>query len=393
MRFIGVLVVVAVVSTAVSWLLATGLDAADKIASVVGALAAVGSLGFAVWAWGNPERGPRRSPKRVALLSGALLVVGGVPPLIVAVTAEEAPPPATKGVEWVQQAVLTGSDSRIMSLSISPNGKLIAAGDYRGEVHVWDARSGDLVKEFQVDKDVVEAVAFSPDGSRLAVGGWDTKMRTVDTDTWTVKNTFTGADDWVEALSYSADGEYIAIWSSDEVLHIRDAGSRKTVATLKDVCGAVFLDNTMLAVSTGKEIRRYDAKAKSYGDTIVTTEHSSCDLDASRGGTYLVVSGGVIGADKRKVPTRLRDLKDGKDITLQDAPAGGDATAFTHDGKHLVMSTGKGGASVWSVPDGKHVAELPRAPESVFTIATGPDGLLATGGADNVVRLFRKQQG
>lgn len=42
-------------------------------------------------------------------------------------------------------------------------------------------------------------------------------------------------------------------------------------------------------------------------------------------------------------------------------------------------------------PDGKRVAVLPKAPESVPAIAAGPDGLLATGGADNVVRLFRRQ--
>ena len=41
--------------------------------------------------------------------------------------------------------------------------------------------------------------------------------------------------------------------------------------------------------------------------------------------------------------------------------------------------------------DGERVAVLPKAPESVLAIAAGPDDLLATGGADNVVRLFRKQ--
>jgi hypothetical protein len=43
MRFLAVLVTVAVASTAVSWLLSGGLDDADKVASVVGALAGVGS--------------------------------------------------------------------------------------------------------------------------------------------------------------------------------------------------------------------------------------------------------------------------------------------------------------------------------------------------------------
>lgn len=391
MRFLAVLVTVAVASTAVSWLLAGGLDDADKVASVVGALAGVGSLGFAVWSWRRPTPGEARPRKRIVLMTVALLLFGGVPPLIIAATAEDPPAAAAEGVEWVQQAVLTGADSKIQSLSFSPNGKLVAAGDYRGEVHVWDVRSGDLIKEFTVDEEVVEAVTFSPDGSRLAVGGWDTKTRMFDTDTWAVKNTLTGADDWVEALSYSADGEYIAVWSTDEVLHVRDTGSRKTVATLKDVCGAVFLDDITIAVSSGNEIRRYDVKSKSYSDTILSTEHAACELGASPGGAYLAVDGGVIGQDKRKVPTRVRDLKDGKDITLQDAPEGGAAITFTQDGKHLALSTGNGGAAVWSVPDGERVAVLPKAPESVLAIAAGPDDLLATGGADNVVRLFRRQ--
>ncbi|MFD9700424.1 WD40 repeat domain-containing protein [Lentzea sp. NPDC059081] len=388
MRFLGVLVVVAAVSTAVSWLLASGLDTADKIASVVGALAAVASLGFAVWAWGKTEQGPRPSRRRVVATSAAVLVVAGVPPLIAVVTAD---PPPVRGAEWAQQALLTGSDGGIESLSFSPNGKLVAAGSFSGDVHVWDVRSGDLVKKFTVDDEVVEAVAFSPDGARLAAGGWDGRVRLFDTDTWALKTTFTRMTDWVDALAYSPDGDLILIRTA-EASQVRKASGRDTVAKLGEVDGAVFVDDTSLAVSGDHEIRLYDTASEDYGRTVLTVENSPSTLVVSRDGTYLAVEGGHIGAKKKDIPARVWDLKQDKDIALQDAPPKGDAMAFTRDNKHLFMNTGKGGVGVWSLPDGRRVTALPEASSTVNAIATGPDDLVAVGGQDNVVRLFRKLQ-
>ena len=55
-----------------------------------------------------------------------------------------------------------------VSVAYSPNGDLIASGQYHGKVHLWNASNGELVTEIQAHSEPVRCVAFSPDGKRLA---------------------------------------------------------------------------------------------------------------------------------------------------------------------------------------------------------------------------------
>ena len=57
------------------------------------------------------------------------------------------------------------------SVAFSPDGNILAAGDFNGRVYLWNAASGRLVATLaDPDSDGVDSVAFSPDGQALAVG-------------------------------------------------------------------------------------------------------------------------------------------------------------------------------------------------------------------------------
>jgi WD40 repeat protein len=43
---------------------------------------------------------------------------------------------------------LSGLTDQVYSLALSPDGKLLAAGDYNGEVRIWNLADGKLVKGF-----------------------------------------------------------------------------------------------------------------------------------------------------------------------------------------------------------------------------------------------------
>jgi WD40 repeat protein len=64
---------------------------------------------------------------------------------------------------------LSASDS-LVSLAISPNGRMVAAGDTRGTIHLWDSRTGMLRtdREFQGRGLPAYSVAFDPSGKLLA---------------------------------------------------------------------------------------------------------------------------------------------------------------------------------------------------------------------------------
>jgi hypothetical protein len=67
--------------------------------------------------------------------------------------------------------------------AVSPDGFTLAVGNQRGEVELWDLRSGALTRTLQADGGPTMAVAFSPDGALLATAGFSERVMIWDTAT------------------------------------------------------------------------------------------------------------------------------------------------------------------------------------------------------------------
>ena len=55
----------------------------------------------------------------------------------------------------------------ISSVAFSPDGKTLASGDERGTIRIWDAATGENLKELTWKEDYVRTLAFLPDGQTL----------------------------------------------------------------------------------------------------------------------------------------------------------------------------------------------------------------------------------
>jgi len=64
------------------------------------------------------------------------------------------------GADWVR------------ALAVSPDGILLATGDERGMLRIWEVDSGVMVSEFATGR-IIQSLAFSMDGKQLALGLWD----------------------------------------------------------------------------------------------------------------------------------------------------------------------------------------------------------------------------
>ncbi len=84
----------------------------------------------------------------------------------------------------------------VWGLAVSPDGRLIATGtggktegnpimhrivpDSTNVIRLWDAASGELVREMKGHTAVVHTMAFTPDGRTLVTGSWDGSLRLWD---------------------------------------------------------------------------------------------------------------------------------------------------------------------------------------------------------------------
>ena len=72
------------------------------------------------------------------------------------------------------------ADGWLLDVTFSPDGRLLAAGDWDGRVTLWDVSSGSRRKTFTETRGGVHCVEFSPDGKKLAVGSEDQTLRILD---------------------------------------------------------------------------------------------------------------------------------------------------------------------------------------------------------------------
>jgi hypothetical protein len=73
----------------------------------------------------------------------------------------------------------------VSALAFSPDGRVIASGDYGHTVRFWDAATGQSVRAPIEQRGVVFSVAFSPDGKTLAVGdSFGVTWIDVDLESW-----------------------------------------------------------------------------------------------------------------------------------------------------------------------------------------------------------------
>jgi len=107
------------------------------------------------------------------------------------------------------------SDEQIVrSVSVSPNGKLIAAATDSGTVDVW--KDSELVTTLEASDTYILKCLFSPDGNRLATTSADSTAKLWSTTNWTLDKVLEGHKEWVWDCCYSADSNYLLTGGSDK---------------------------------------------------------------------------------------------------------------------------------------------------------------------------------
>lgn len=168
---------------------------------------------------------------------------------------------------------LRGHSYLVNSAVFSPNGKIIASASSDKTIRVWDVTAGCLLKVLKGHTDEVQSVVFSPDGTKIISGSVDHTIRIWDVltgkellkiDCLTMRNPY---------INCSPDGKWIISASDGIQIWDIESGHKVWKINIKDGCKYASMS------SDGKQIA-----AVSSSSTIEIIELPSLQdlIDANR---------------------------------------------------------------------------------------------------------------
>ena len=261
----------------------------------------------------------------------------------------------------VQLAVLRGHRSRIGSVAISADGRLVASGgsydvasgtsDY--SLRLWDAETGEEIAMLEGHEGSVQAVAFSGDGRRIVSGSthgelllWDVERRELLARCAGHSGGLPGSPRAlfdVTDVALDADGSRAYSVSEDGSLRVWDGRSGQALAVLHGHTGWVH----SVAVSDD-------------GETVATASNDST----------------VRVWEVSRVQHDPAPLGSGLYVTSLAATPGGD---------RILAGTADGAIRVWDGGTGELMASLRGHDLGVGDIALSDDGRsLVSGGTDSI---------
>jgi WD40 repeat protein len=328
----------------------------------------------------------------------------------------------------------------VQSVSVDRDGALIVAGSNDNTVRLWDARSGELVREIPLNGPrSVGTVAFDPSGTRIAVGGSDGTLHVIDAQNGDRIGTVMPHLGAVSSVAFGHDGQWIATGDSTGTVRVWDVTKGTTFETIPSaasgpVAKSVAFSPTadVVAAAYGNGVRLFDARdgrvlAKwesragptqerpGYPVTTVAFNHSGDRLVVGgTGGTIDLLDGRTLQplASQRAHPaivnslafntdgTRIVSGGDDGAVKVWDAKSlaplgdtfrghGGSVTsvAFTHDGTRIVSGSVDGTVRVWNAVFGLSIPADQGG--SVLSVDFSPDkSKVASGGVDGTVKLW-----
>ena len=104
-----------------------------------------------------------------------------------------------------------GIGSQVNSVAFGPDSRMLAAGTQGNAVGIWDAVTGEHLRTISGHTSLVKSVVFGRDGNVLASGGWDGTVRLWNLNTGTLEHVLEVPGATVESIAIRPDGGVVAV--------------------------------------------------------------------------------------------------------------------------------------------------------------------------------------
>lgn len=128
--------------------------------------------------------------------------------------------------------MLFQSKTPITSLAYNQDGTLLATGDIKGIVKVWNIERGELITTLVGHGALINNIRFSWDNKKLATGSWDKTVRLWNATKWeNLPIVLKDHPDWVWSVAFSADNDKLLAGCRDSFVRVWPTNT-KTLADM-----------------------------------------------------------------------------------------------------------------------------------------------------------------
>ena len=290
-----------------------------------------------------------------------------------------------------QIASLPAGPGAVGSMAFSPDGKMLATGEYK-TARLWNVATGRQIASLPAGSDAVNSVAFSPDGKTLATGDDDGTVRLWNVATRRQFASFRASSHYLGSVAFSPDGKVLATGDFGGTARLWNVATRRQFASFR--ASSHYLDSVAFSPD-GKTLATGDNGGTARLWKLATGRQIASLRVSSKGVNSVAFSPGgnilAIGNEDSTVwlfnPATRKVV--GGYLTSGTNSDGINSVAFSPDGKTLATGDRAGAARLWNLTIACQIAGLPVGSAGVDSVAFSPDGkTLATIDADGTARLW-----
>lgn len=185
------------------------------------------------------------------------------------------------------QTGLIGHTKHISSLAITHDGLHIASASWDYTIRIWESLSGSCLWDIQGHHDNITKIYFTPDGHYLISGSWDGTAQVWDVLTHQRINILSHNSAWVQDVALSLDGQFAVTCTDQEDVFLWDVAKAQILKQIRGLSICLSHDGKLLVTSYYNTLEVWEIPTFKQINCILATGKEMC-LGLTKDNTLLL---------------------------------------------------------------------------------------------------------